>query len=49
MESAKDIAMMDLYMLNVWIYKTFVENKHLIDEYTFMRILTKGLDSILKN
>ncbi len=35
----------------IYIYTTFIENKakQFIDEYTFMRILTKGLDSILKN
>lgn len=35
----------------IYIYKTFIENtaKQFIDEYAFMRILTKGLDSILKN
>lgn len=35
----------------VYIYETFVDRlgKEFIDDYTFMRILTRGLDSILKN
>ncbi|WP_068986899.1 hypothetical protein [Lysinibacillus xylanilyticus] len=37
------------YMIH--IYKIFIENttKKFSDEYTFMRVLTRGLDSILKN